>query len=82
MIDPWIAIETQATSPILDSIFSEPRVPYPYPQLARSRMTRRGHQFALCNRISSQSRIGGIRSTQTCCDESENPGSADLAGFN
>ena len=37
-----------------------------------------GHQSALRNRISSQSRIGGIRSTETCCDESEDP--ADLAG--
>jgi len=89
-------------------IFSEPTVPYPYPQLARSRiglaspggfrswgdsghgvpslelalLTQCVHQSALCNRISSQSRIGGIRSTETCCDESEDPGSADLAGFN
>jgi hypothetical protein len=37
-----------------------------------------GHQSALRNRISSQSRIGGIGSTETGCDESEDP--ADLAG--
>jgi hypothetical protein len=43
----------QATSPILDFIFSEPRVPYPYPQLAQSRIGLaspwglRSKQFAL-----------------------------------
>ena len=52
------------------------------PSLQLALLTQCGHQSALRNRISSQSQIGGIRSTETCCDESEDPGSADLAGFN
>jgi len=38
VIDPWIAVELKLSRLFLDSIFSEPRVPYPYPQLTRSRI--------------------------------------------